>query len=90
MRTIKKAKNEVVIPKYVVGEKLSLSTWQHDGRGQSIRHWQTVTVVQDNKVTVDLLKANGDVVRFDKRGEFGALLVRGHVDGIVDFVEYRR
>ena len=78
MRTIKKApKQEVVLPKYVVGEKLSLSTWQHDGRGESIRHWQTVTVVQDNKVTVDLLKENGDVVRFDKRGEFNHELARG-------------
>ena len=77
MRTIKKASNEVIIPKYTVGEKLSLGAWWHDGRGNTGREWQTVTVLQDNKVTVDLIKANGDVVRFDKRGEANYDLARG-------------
>ena len=74
MKTIKKAKNEVVLKKYVAGEVLKLGTGWHDGRGQGGTAWQKVTVVKDNKVTVDLELRNGDVVRFDKRGEFNRTL----------------
>ena len=70
MKTIKKAKKEVVLAKYEVGQKLQLGTHWWDGRGGYGTVWQPVTVVKDNKVTVDLLvDGNGIVIRFDKRGE---------------------
>ena len=70
MKKIKKAKKEVVLAKYEVGQKLQLGHHWHDGRGQGGTEWRPVTVVKDNKVTVDLLvDENGIVIRFDKRGE---------------------
>lgn len=69
MKTIKKAKKEVVLAKYRVGQNLELGTHWHDGRGGYGTTWQPVIVVKDNEVTVDLLDETGIVVRFDKRGE---------------------
>ena len=70
MKTIKKApKQEVVLEKYEVGQKLQLGHHWYDGRGDGGIEWRPVTVVRDNKVTVDLERADGEVVRFDKRGE---------------------
>lgn len=74
MKTIKKAKNEVVLEKYEVGQKLQLGHHWHDGRGEYGTTWQEVTVVKDNKVTVDLELQCGDIARFDKRGEFNRTL----------------
>jgi hypothetical protein len=76
MRTIKKAKNEVVLEKFTAGEVLELGNGWHDGRGECGTAWQKVTVVKDNKVTVDLELGNGDIVRFDKRGEINRTLKR--------------
>lgn len=70
MKTIKKSTKEVVLEKYEVGQKLQLGHHWHDGRGETGTAYVPVTVIKDNKVTVDLEKANGEVIRFDKRGEF--------------------
>lgn len=75
MKTIKKAKNEVVLAKYEVGQKLELGTHWEDGRGGYGTLWRPATVVKDNEVTVDLLiDENGIVIRFDKRGEIDYVL----------------
>lgn len=90
MKTIKKANKAAALETFTVGEAVTLHTYGHDGRGGTNRAHHHATVIKDNKVTVDIELPAGDVVRFDKRGEFRAKLVRGHVDGIVDVVEYRR
>ena len=90
MKTIKRAKNEVTLETFRVGEAVTLHTFGHDGRNGTIRNHHHAAVVKDNKVTVDIELPTGEVVRFDKRGEFGALLERGHVEGIVDVVEHDR
>ena len=76
MKTIKKANVEVVLEKYTAGEQIKLGHHWHDGRGEGGTAWKKGTVVKDNKVTVDLEMENGDVVRFDKRGEVWMTLKR--------------
>ena len=90
MKTIKKANKAVTLETFRVGEAVTLHTFRHDGRNGTIRNHHHAAVVKDNKVTVDIELPTGDIVRYDKRGEFGALLERGHVEGIVDVVEHDR
>ena len=90
MKTIKKANKAAALETFNVGEAVTLHRFGHDGRGGTNRAHHHATVVKDNRVTVDIELPTGDVVRYDKRGEFGALLERGHVEGIVDVVEHDR
>ena len=84
MKLIKKAKNEVVLPQYVVGETVTLHRSMHDGRGQD-HCWAEYGVVEKvNRVTVDIRLSTDGVIRLDKRGEPGYRLEKGKQHPIVN------
>jgi hypothetical protein len=84
MRTIRKAKNEVVLPQYVVGETVTLHRSMHDGRGQDHCWTEYGVVIKNNKVTVDIRLNTDAAIRLDKRGEPGYRLEKGTQHPVVN------
>jgi hypothetical protein len=67
MKVIKKHTEAAVALKdqFTVGAQITWTTHFFDGRGtEYIRH--TGTVVKVNRVTVDVIRENGDTVRLDE------------------------